>query len=95
MVKILSGKNRGQTGKVIQVFPKLGKVVVEGKNIMKKHLKSHKAGEKGQLVELAAPLDVSKVMIISAKSNRPMRVGYKIEGGVKKRFSHKHEEYID
>ena len=47
-VKVMSGKNSGKTGKVIQVFPKEEKVVVEGLNLMKKHMKTKKQGEKGQ-----------------------------------------------
>ncbi|MFA6485961.1 MAG: 50S ribosomal protein L24 [Candidatus Magasanikbacteria bacterium] len=94
-VKILSGKDKGKEGKVIQVFRADDKVVVEGVNIMKKHLRSRKAGDKGQVIELSAPLAVSKVSLICPKCNQSARVGYKLEAGVKKRVCRKCKELID
>ena len=94
-VKVSSGKDAGKTGKVIQVFPKDEKVVVEGVNIMKKSLKSGKKGDKGQLVELAGPMHVSKVALICPKCNLETRVGYKIEGKDKKRVCRKCKEIIE
>jgi len=94
-VKVSSGKDAGKTGKVIQVFPKDEKVVVEGVNIMKKSLKSGKKGDKGQLVELAGPMHVSKVALICPKCNLETRVGYKIEGKDKKRVCRKCKEVIE
>lgn len=79
-VKVLSGKDSGKTGKVIQVFPKEEKVVVEGVNIMKKSLKPNKKSEKGQVIELAGPLHASKVALVCGKCGLETRVGYKIEG---------------
>jgi len=94
-VKILSGKSKGKEGKVIQVFLAKGKIVVEGLNIMKKHLRARKQGEKGQLIELAAPMFVSKAALICPKCNRTTRVGYKLEAGKKKRVCRKCKEIID
>ncbi|OGH84322.1 MAG: 50S ribosomal protein L24 [Candidatus Magasanikbacteria bacterium RIFOXYA2_FULL_44_8] len=94
-VKILSGKDKGKEGKVIQVFPVREKLVVEGVNIMKKHLRTRKQGDKGQMIELAAPLAASKAQLLCPKCNRPARVGYKIEAGVKKRVCQKCKEVID
>ena len=94
-VKISSGKDAGKTGKVIQAFPKDEKVVVEGVNIMKKNLKSKKQGEKGQVIELAGPLHVSKVALICPKCSLETRVGYKIEGKDKKRVCRKCKEVIE
>jgi len=94
-IKILSGKDKGKEGKVIQVFLSAGKVVVEGVNVMKKHLRSRKSGEKGQVIELSAPLAVGKVALICPKCNRTVRVGYKFEAGVKKRVCRKCKELID
>jgi len=94
-VKVISGKDAGKTGKVIQVFPKEEKVVVEGVNIMKKSLKSGKKGEKGQKVELAAPMHVSKVALICPKCNLETRVGYKVEAKDKKRVCRKCKEVIE
>lgn len=90
-VKILKGKDAGKTGKVIQVMQNknTGKVlvVVEGVNLLKKHLRSGKKGEKGQIIELPAPINISNVMLIDAKSGKPTRVGYKMEGTEKKRVA--------
>ena len=94
-VRVLSGKNRGKEGKVIQVFPVAGKVVIEGVNIMKKHLRTQKQGQKGQVIELAAPLFVSKVTLICPKCGKTSRVGYKIEAGNKKRICHACKEFIE
>lgn len=94
-VKILSGKDRGKTGKVIQVFPREHRLVVEGLNIMKKHLKTRKQGEKGQVIELASPLDVSKAMLLCPKCEAGVRVGYKMDGDKKKRWCRKCQGFID
>ena len=94
-VKVMSGKDAGKTGKVIQVFPKEEMVVIEGVHIMKKTMKSKKNGEKGQVIELAGPVHMSKVALICTKCNQPTRVGYKIEGSDKKRICRKCKELID
>ena len=94
-VKISSGKDAGKTGKVIQAFPKEEKIVVEGVNIMKKSLKSKKQGEKGQVIELAGPLHVSKVALICPKCSLETKVGYKIDGESKKRVCRKCKEIIE
>ncbi|OGY88840.1 MAG: 50S ribosomal protein L24 [Candidatus Komeilibacteria bacterium RIFCSPLOWO2_01_FULL_45_10] len=77
-VKIISGKDKGKTGKIIQIFPEANKVVVEGANTHWRHLKPRKQGEKGQRVEYAAPLHVAKVMLIDPKTGRETRIGYKM-----------------
>ncbi len=94
-VKILSGKDKGKEGKILQVFRPAEKVVVEGANIMKKHLRSRRSGDKGQVIELSAPLHVSKVALICPKCNAAARVGYKLEAGSKKRICRKCKEFID
>ncbi len=94
-VKVTRGKNSGKEGKVIQVFVGEGKVVVEGVNLMKKHVRSRKGGEKGQIIELSAPLRVENVMLVCPKCNRTSRVGYKTECYTKKCFCRKCKEIID
>ncbi|PIR78477.1 MAG: 50S ribosomal protein L24 [Candidatus Magasanikbacteria bacterium CG10_big_fil_rev_8_21_14_0_10_36_16] len=98
-VKILSGKDSEKTGKVLQVLKnKLTDkvfVVVEGANILKKHLRAGRKGEKGQIIELPAPIDMSNVMLIDSNSKKPTRVGYKIEGEEKKRVAKVSGEFID
>lgn len=77
-VLIISGKDRGKKGKVINVFPKENRIVVEGVNLRKKHTRPKKQGEKGQIVEIAAPFNVSNVKLICPKCKKPTRVGYKV-----------------
>lgn len=63
MVKVLTGKDKGKTGKVLQVFPKLNRVVVEGINQSKRHLKTKQSGQKGQVVEFSMPIHASNVQV--------------------------------
>jgi len=60
-VTILSGDDKGRTGKVVKAFPALGKVVVEGMNTVRKHQRPTKQGQKGQVVDVAMPMHASKV----------------------------------
>ena len=98
-VRVLSGKERGKSGKVIQVVHRKdnGKVlvVVEGLNIRKKHIRARKQGEKGQVIEWSAPLHISKVMLLDPKSNTPTRVGFTMEGNKKKRTAKKSGAVIE
>jgi large subunit ribosomal protein L24 len=77
-VLIIAGKDRGKTGKVIEALPKVNKIVVEGVNIRKKHMRPRRAGEKGQIIEIFAPLDVSNAKLICPKCSKATRVGYKV-----------------
>lgn len=86
MVMIISGKDKGKTGKVLEVSPKEGKVIVEGCNIATKHVKPRSANEQGGLVKVEAPLYVSKVMLVCPKCGKPTRIAHKIfEDGSKQR----------
>lgn len=77
-VLVISGKDRGRKGKVIRTLPKEGKVIVEGMNIKKKHIRPRREGEKGQIIEIPGPIDVSNVKLICPKCGKPTRIGYKI-----------------
>jgi large subunit ribosomal protein L24 len=88
-VQILSGKDRGKRGKVLKVDPKLGKLIVEGLNLAKRHRRPKKGGEKGQIVEVPALVSVSKVMLICTVCGKPAKVGYKITEGGKSRICKK------
>lgn len=74
-VKILAGKDKGKIGPVIRVAPKDGKVIVEGINLVTKHRKPKKQGEKGVKVKISLPMDVSKVMLVCPKCGKETRVG--------------------
>lgn len=87
-VKVIAGKDRGKSGKITQSFPNLDKVVVEGANVMKKHLRVRRQGDKGQIVEFSSPLTASNVMLICPKCGKPVRIGYKVltlDGGKTKK----------
>src|SRR3990167_8578603 len=90
-VKVLSGKNRGKTGKVIQVLVNKitcqSFVVVEGLNLRKKHMRAKKGNEKGQTIELSYPMHASNVMLIDPSSHKPTRIGFIFEGNEKKRVA--------
>lgn len=88
-VLIISGKDRGRKGKVIEAFPKQGRLIIEGINLSKKHVKPKKSGEKGQVVEMPAPLNVSDVKLICPKCGKAVRTGYKLEGKKKYRVCKK------
>lgn len=77
-VLIISGKDRGKKGKVLQALPRRQGVVVEGVNLRKKHQRPKKRGEKGQIIELPLPLHISNVKLICPKCGKATRVGYKI-----------------
>ena len=88
-VLIISGKDKGRTGKIMKALPKELKVLVEGINLKKKHVRPKRQGEKGQIVEIPAALDVSNVKMICPKCGKVTRVGYKIEKDLKSRVCKK------
>ncbi len=75
-VKVISGANLNREGKVLKVFPKTNKVIVEGVNIIKKHAKPTQNNPEGGIMEYEAPIHASNVMLVDGK-NGPTRVGYK------------------
>ena len=77
LVKIISGKDKGKTGKVINVDKNEEKVVVEGLNIAIRHSRPKKQGEKGQRLETPKPLHMSNVMLVCPKCNQPTRLNLK------------------
>ena len=86
-VIILSGKDKGKNGKVLEVSPKESKVIVEGCNLVSKHVKPKKMGEQGGIVSAEAAMYASKVMLVCPKCGKPTRIGHKIlEDGTKKRL---------
>lgn len=88
-VLVISGKDKGKDGKVTKVLPRLGKLVVEGANVRKKHVRPKKEGQKGQVVQIAMPINISNVKLICAKCNKAVRVGYKIYEDKKERVCKK------
>jgi len=77
-VLVISGKDRGRKGKILRAFPKERKVLIEGINLVKKHQRPKRQGEKGQIIQLPKAIDVSNVKLICSKCDKPTRVGYKL-----------------
>lgn len=74
-VKVIAGKDRGKTGKVVQALPALNRVSVEGINMLSKHLRSGRTGQQGQKIEFASPIQISNVMLVCPQCGKPTRVG--------------------
>src|SRR3989344_1640416 len=88
-VIMLSGKDRNKKGKVLAVFPENDKAVVEGLNLIKKHTKARKQGQKGQIISKERMISASSIALVCKSCGLPTRVGYKIEEGKKTRICKK------
>ncbi len=84
VVKVISGREKGKTGRILRIDREKMRAVVEGLNMVKKAVKQRKQNEKGGITSIEAPLSVSKLMIVCKKCG-PTRIGYKIDGEAKKR----------
>lgn len=96
IVKVMRGKDRGKVGKVINVFPHKGKVIVEKVNIVKRHVRPSNVNPQGGIIEKESPIFITNVMIMCDKCNKPVRVGYRTtEGGEKFRYCKNCDEVIE
>jgi len=77
-VKVVRGKDSGKTGKVERLYSKEAKVVVEGINQYKRHIKAKMQGQKSEIVTITKALSISNVVLMCPKCKKPTRVGYKI-----------------
>jgi large subunit ribosomal protein L24 len=94
-VVILSGKDKGKRGEVIDNLPREGRVVVRGVNIMTRHVKPSQADPQGGLKKVEAPLHVSKVALEDPKTGKPTRVGFRVkDDGTKVRIAKRSGEVI-
>ena len=95
-VLVIAGKNRGKQGQVRQVLPDQNRVVVQGVNMIKRHMRQRAMGTQAGIVEKEAPLHVSKVMLICKSCNHPVRVGFRVRpDGAKVRVCRACGEDID
>ena len=100
-VEVISGKDKGKTGKVLRVEPKKGRVYVEGLNMHKRHVRprsirdAQRAEQVGGVIDQEGPIHISNVMLVDPNSNSPTRVGIRREGGERKRIGKKSGEEID
>jgi len=89
-VQIMAGKDKGKSGVIERVLREENQVVIDGLNVKKRHRRGRKSGEKGQILEISMPIDVSNVMLIDPKTKKPTRIGYKIgKDGKKVRIAKK------
>jgi large subunit ribosomal protein L24 len=100
-VRVIAGKDRGRTGRVLRVDPRKQKVYVEGANIIKRHVRPRslrdtgRSQEVGGIVEQEGPIHISNVMLIDPSSGEPTRVGIRREGGRRERVSRKSGQAIE
>jgi large subunit ribosomal protein L24 len=87
-VMVIAGDDKGKTGEVLQVFPDKLRAIVDGLNIVKKHVKASQT-EEGGIQEMPAPLHISNLLVVDPKTGEATRVGRKIENGVSVRYSKK------
>ena len=85
-VQIITGKDRGKSGKVMRVNPQQERVIVEGLNLYKKHVKPRRQGEKGQVVEVPRPIHASNVLPWCGSCRKGVRVGMRGEGSSRTRY---------
>lgn len=91
-VKIIAGKDKGLTGKIVKVDPVNERVIVQGANMVKKTMKKQNAQDKGGIMEVEAPIHVSNVALVSKGS--VSKIGYKMENGKKVRYAKKTGEVL-
>jgi large subunit ribosomal protein L24 len=96
MVTVVTGKDKGKSGKVMRVLPEKGRLIVENLNVVKRHTRPTRANAQGGIVEKEAPLDASNVQLLCAACKKPTRTGFRIlEDGSKARFCKKCNEIVD
>lgn len=94
-VMVITGKDKGKQGTILEAYPKKERVLVEGVNVVKKHAKPSQDNPQGGILNQEAPIHVSNVLPIDPKSGEPTRVGYEVRDGKKVRIAKKSGEAID
>ena len=95
IVRVVRGDDRGKEGKVLRVYPKTGRVTVEGVNIVKRHRRARRAEEKSEIIDMPAPIQHSNVMLLDPKTGNPTRIRRRIDAdGTKERISVKSGDAI-
>ncbi len=93
-ILVISGKDRGKRGKILQVFPRNNLLLIEGVNLRKKHQKPRKSGEKGQIIFKPGSVSVSNVKLICPKCGKSTKIGHKILNEKKVRICKKCNQEI-
>jgi large subunit ribosomal protein L24 len=88
LVRVVRGDDKGKEGRILRVFPKTGRVTIDGVNIVKRHRRARRAEEQSGIIEMPAPVHASNVMLIDPQKGVPTRVRHRIdEDGTKERIS--------
>ena len=95
MVRILHGKDRNKTGKIMAVVTKDMRVLIEGMNMVHRHVRPRRAGEKGQRVRVAAPINISNVQLVCPSCKKSSRIGIRRDNEKRERFCKKCNQVID
>ncbi len=94
-VKVLAGKDKGKTGKVLKVYPAISKAIVQGVNFTKKHTRKTQKNEQGGIVQREAPVQVSNLAVVCKGCDRPTRVGFDVlKDGSRTRYCKKCKEVL-
>jgi len=95
-VLVITGKDKGKTGKVRFAYPKKEQVIIEGINFIKRHVRARGRVRQAGIIQLEAPIYMSDVMLLCSRCNRPTRAGFRfLEDGRKVRFCRRCSEVID
>jgi large subunit ribosomal protein L24 len=94
LVKVIAGDHKGSEGKIVKVFPDKNKVIVEGVNVVSKHTKPSASSPQGGIVKKEAPIHISNVALVDKKTKEATKVGFKMEGDKKVRFSKKSNQVV-
>ena len=94
-VQVISGASRGKRGKILAIYTEKGRVVIDGVNLVKKHQRPKRQGEKGEIVSLPRSINASNVLNICPSCNKGVRVGFRFDGKTKVRFCKKCQSPIE
>ena len=86
---MLAGKDRGRTGKILRVLPDRERVVVDGVQMLKRHVRPRKSGQKGEVVQFPSSVHASNVGLVCGSCGKTTRAGYRVEGKTKTRICKK------
>ena len=93
-VIVITGKDKGKTGKIARVLPSENKIIIEGINVRKVRRRARREGQQGEVLEVSMPVHVSNVQLVDPKTKKPTRIGLKIIGGKKVRVAKKSKTEI-
>lgn len=94
LVKVIAGNHKGEQGKILRVFADKNTAIVEGVNMVSKHIKPSAQNPQGGITKKEAPIHISNIALIDPKTKEATKVGYRMEGDKKVRFSKKSNQVL-